>query len=170
MGIPKDDKEKFRRFVNLQYIKLKKVAAVGSMIMLSINLSLTIFLYLGHRNIHPYVGIPLVFVGVLMVLWFLAHIYVRKMEMYRTEQAAEVTYNPYSVYAISPFQEMIYSYSAVPMMKALLKILPEDSKEYEDLKNHLEKFENWCKLGYIPKDDFPEELRRYYLTNKQQRL
>jgi len=165
-----DKNERIRRFINLQYIKLKKVAAVGSMIMLAINLSLTIFLYLEHRAIHPYVGIPLVFFGVMFMLWGLAHIYVKKMEMYRTEQMAEVTYNPYSVYALAPFEEMMQGYSIVPIMKALLKLLPEDCKEHKDLKEKLEKFESWCKNGVIPKEDFPPELRRYYLTNKQERL
>lgn len=165
-----DDKERFRKFVNLQYVKLKKVAAVGGMIMLAINLSLTMFLYIEHRNIHPYVGIPVLFILVMFVLWILAHIYVSKMEMYRTEQMAEVTYNPYSVYALAPFQEMIYSYSAIPMMKALLKTLPEDSEEHKELKTKLGRFEEWCKLGYIPKKDFPDELKRYYITDKQQRL
>jgi len=166
----KDADEKLRGFINLQYIKIKKVAAVGSMLLLTVNLSLTIFLYFEHRNIHPYIGIPIIFFIVMLVLWFLAHIYVRKMEMYRTEQAAEVLYNPYAVYAFAPFQEMTYSHSMVPVMKALLKLLPEDSKEYKDLKFNMERFEEWCKTGYIPKKDFPDNLKKYYITDKQQRL
>lgn len=165
-----DKEEKFRRFVNLQYIKLKKVAAVGSMIMLSINLSLTIFLYMEERDIHPYIGIPLVFFAVMFILWGLAHIYVKKMEMYRTEQMAEVTYNPYSVYALAPFEEMMQSHSIVPMMRALLKLLPDDCEEHKNLKEMLGKFESWCKNGVIPKEDFPPDLRRYYLTDKEGRL
>jgi len=165
-----DKEEKVRSFVNLQYIKLKKVAAVGSMVLLAINLSLTIFMYMEERDIHPYIGIPIVFFVVMFILWGLAHIYVKKMEMYRTEQMAEVTYNPYSVYALAPFQEMIYSHSAIPMMRALLKMLPEDCEEHKNLKEKLEKFEKWCKEGYIAKEDFPPDLRKYYLTSKQQRL
>jgi hypothetical protein len=166
----KDSDEKFRRFVNLQYIKIKKVAAVGSMVLLAINLSLTIFLYMEERDIHPYVGIPVIFTIVMFILWGLAHIYVKKMEMYRTEQMAEVTYNPYAVYAFAPFQEMIYSHYAVPMQKALLRLLPKDSEEYKELKELSEKFEGWCKSGFIPKEDFPPDLRRYYLTEREGRL
>ena len=165
-----DTDEKIRRFLNLQYIKVKKVAAVGSMILLAINLSLTIFLYFEHRRIHPYIGIPVIFFIVMLILWFLAHVYVRKMEMYRTEQAAEVLYNPYAVYAYCPFQEMTYSHTMEPLMKGILKLLPKDSNEYKELKSKLEKFIEWNKLGYIPKKDFPNELKKYYIKDKQQRL
>lgn len=165
-----DEKEVIRTFFNIQYVKLKKLSAVGSLTLLAINLSLTIFLYMEERDIHPYIGIPLVFIGVMIVLWLAAHIYVRKMEMYRTEQRAEIIFNPYAVYALAPFQEMIYSHSAVPMMKALIKLLPEGCDEQIELKKKLKKFESWCKMGYIPKKDFPDELKQYYLTDKQQRL
>jgi len=166
----KDADEKIRKFINLQYVKLKKVAAVGSMILLAVNLSFTIFIFLEWRDIHPYIGIPIIFVIVMFVLLGLSHIYVRKMEMYRTEQAAEVLYNPYAVYAFAPFQEMIYSFYAVPMQKAMLKLLPKDSEEYKELKELSKKFENWCKKGFIPKEDFPPKLQKYYITEKQRRL
>lgn len=174
----KDEKEVGRKFLNIQYVKMKKVAAVGSMILLAINLSLTVFPYVQHRfpklifGIIPneYVGIPIVFVMIVFVIMLGAHLYVKKLEMYRTEQMAEVMFNPYSVYALAPFQEMIYSYSAIPMMKALLTTLSKDSSEYKELKTKLGRFEEWCVLGYIPKEDFPDALKKYYLTDKQQRL
>jgi len=172
-----DKEENFRKFINLQYVKVRRVAAVGSLILLMINLSLTAYPYIEHRFGQyifgvpsTYIGIPVVFVLIGVLVLLLAHIYVKKMEMYRTEQHAEIKYNPFSVYAFSPFEEMMYTNSIVPLMKGLVHILPEGSEERKKLKEDAEKFERWCRLGYIPKEEFPQNLMEYYITDKQQRL
>jgi len=172
-----DDKERLRKFINLQYVKVRRVAAVGSLILLMINLSLTTYPYISHRLGEyifgipsAYIGIPFVFVLIGLIVLFLAHIYVKKMEMYRTEQHAEIKYNPFSVYAFSPFEEMMYTNSIVPIMKGLVHVLPKDSKERKKLEEEAKRFERWCKLGYIPKEEFPKNLMEYYITDKQQRL
>ena len=172
-----DKEERVRKFLNLQYVKVRRVAAVGSLILLMINLSLTMYPYIEHRfggDIFgipsAYIGIPFLFVFIGVVVLLLAHIYVKKMEMYRTEQHAEIKYNPFSVYAFSPFEEMMYTNSIVPIMRGLLHILPEGSEEQKKLKEETDKFERWCRLGYIPKEEFPKNLMEYYITEKQQRL
>ena len=161
--------EKFRRFINLQYVKIKRTAAVGSLIMLIINLSFTIYPFISHRGIHPYFAIPLIFLGVFLLVWFASHIYVKNFEMYRTESVAEKLYNPYAVYAIGPFEEMKYRYMDLVIMKALHDLLPEGEKKQE-LKKQIEKVQSWCDIGYIPKKDFPKHLEKYYITNKEGRL
>lgn len=172
-----DKNEGLRKFVNIQYVKMKKVAAVGSMILLAINLALTVYPYVEHRfrqtyfGIIPgeYFGIPIVFLIIICLIMLGAHFYVKKLEMYRTEQMAEVMFNPYSVYALNPFQEMWFRHIDIPMLEGLVEVLPEGKKK-EDMKKHLKVVYNWIKLGYIPKKDFPKELQKYYITKKQQRL
>lgn len=166
----KDEKEKLRKFFNLQYVKMKRVASVGGMLLLTVNLTLVLYPYIEHRNIHPYIGIPILFTLMIVLILFSAHIYVKKMEMYRTESHAEIVYNPFSVYAFSPFEEMMYTNSMVPVMEALVDVLPEGSDARKKLDDKAKKFKRWCKMGYIPKDEFPAKLQEYYITNKQQRL
>ncbi len=166
----KDEKEKIRKFFNMQYVKMKRVAAVGSMILLAINLTLTLYQYIEHRDIHPYIGIPILFVAIMLVILLCAHIYVKKMEMYRTEAHAEVVFNPFSVYAFSPFEEMMYTNSIVPIMEAMVHLLPKGSDERKTLDIKSKKFRRWCEMGYIPKDEFPDKLKEYYITNMQRRL
>jgi len=88
----KDEKERFRKFFNEQYVKMKQMAAVGSLILLAINLSFTIYPYIEHRRVHPYAAIPLLFLGIMLLIWLGAHVYVKKMEMYRTEEYLEFRY------------------------------------------------------------------------------
>ena len=161
--------EGFRKFLNLQYVKIKRTAVVGSLIMLILNLSFTVYPYIEHRGVHPYFAIPLIFLFILLLAWFTAHIYVKKFDMYRAESVAEKYFSPYAVYAIGPFEEMKYRNMDLVIMETLYDILPEGEKR-QLLKEQIEKVKGWCDLGYIPKKDFPQHLKRYYLTRKESRL
>ncbi len=161
--------DRLRRFINMQYVKIKRTAAVGSMIILALNLSFSIYPFIEHRQIHPYIAIPLLFIAVILILWGAAHIYVKKFEMYKTEFLAERILNPYGVYAIGPFEEMKYRNMDLVIMNYLYELLPA-GKPKQELHQQIQKVTHWCDLGFIPKKDFPEHLRKYYLTKNEARL
>ena len=164
-----DKKEGIRKFINMQYVKIKRMAAVGSLIILTLNLSFSIYPFISHRGIHPYVAIPLIFSIVILFIWIAAEIYVKRMEMYRTEFLAERILNPYSIYAIGPFEEMKYRNMEIPIMEALSTIIPKGNGK-KAFDSNLQKVKKWCDLGYIPKEDFPNHLKQYYITKTQKRL
>ena len=89
--------------------------------------------------------------------------------MYRTEWLAEKILNPYGVYAIGPFEEMKYRNFDIVIMEKIFHLLPE-GKCKNDLKNQIDKVKQWCDLGYIPKNDFPKHLKKYYITKNESRL
>ena len=161
--------DRIRRFVNMQYVKIKRTAAVGSMVILALNLSFSIYPYIEHRDIHPYIAIPSLFIAVVFILWLAAHIYVKKLEMYKTEFLAERVLNPYGVYAIGPFEEMKYRNMDLVIMQNLHELLPE-GKQKKELYKQIQRVTHWCDLGYIPKKDFPKHLQKYYLTKNETRL
>ena len=169
----KDEKngkeERIRKFLNMQYVKIKRTATVGGLIILILNLSFTIYPFIEHRNIHIYVAIPILFTIILLLMWLAAHIYVKKMEMYRTEFLAEKILNPYGVYAIGPFEEMKYRNMDLAIMKELYTLLPDGERKIK-FKEKIGKIEKWCDLGYIPKEDFPKHLKKYYITKTESRL
>lgn len=186
-----DKDETIRKLINMQYVKMKHLSAVGSLVLLTLNLSFVLYPYIEHRlpetyfNIIPraWIGIPTIFFITLLLVWSVAHFYVKKMEMYRTERRADVMFNPYQVYAFQPFWEMWWRDVYVPQMKTQLSLLKtlcrkeSDKKEKEKLQKDIsymeeetKKIENWLELGYIPKKDFPEHLRKYYITKKETRL
>lgn len=170
------EREKFRKWFNLQFVKLKQISMVGSLVLLAINLSLSIYPYIEHRLPEYFIGIPKAWFGVpsillvvMLVLWGLAHFWTQYLEMYRTQQRAERMLNPYNVYHFNPFQVAWYRNLYVPIMREQLAQIddPERKKEY---RKKLEKVEHWLDLGYMPKDEYPEDLQEYYLTDKNNRL
>ena len=171
-----DESEKFRGFFNTQYVKMKRMAAVGSLVLLAVNLAFTIYPYIEFRfpeTIYSlpkaWVGVPLVFIIIIFLIWGMSHIYVRVFEMYRTETRADVLYNPYAVYAMMPKEEMTIRGIYLPIMETNCKLLP-DGVEKEKMKAEIDKVKIWCNKGFIPKDDFPEHLKSMYITDKQKRL
>lgn len=172
----KVQQEGFRKWFNLQFVKLKQVAMVGSLVILAVNLSLTLYPYIEHRL--PYyiweiprawLGIPLIFVFVMFVLWIIAHIWTSYLEMYRTQQRAERMLNPYNVYHFNPFQIAWYRNFHLPLMKEQLEQInnPDRKKKY---KRQVERVERWLDIGYIPKDEYPDDIKEFYLTDKKNRL
>lgn len=186
----KDENEKVRRFVNVQYVKMKRVAAVGSLILLTINLSFLVYPYIEFRvpefilgMPRMYLILPIIFIIIVFIVWLGAHIYTETMEMYRTESRANIMYNPYQVYAFQPFWEMWWRDVYVPQMRTQLTVLKnlhkneanEEEKKYLEkdikyMKSEVDKIKNWLELGFIPKKDFPEHLKKFYKTNKEIRL
>ena len=185
-----DKNEKIRKIINMQYVKMKHLSSVGSLVLLTLNLSFVLYPYVEHRLPETiwsipkaWIGIPTLFLITLLLVWSVAHFYVKKIEMYRTERRADVMFNPYQVYAFQPFWEMWWRDVYIPQMKSqlsVLKTLYRNEKNHDE-KNRLEsdikymdseikKVQNWLELGYIPKKDFPEHLKKYYLTKKETRL
>jgi hypothetical protein len=182
-----DQDETIRKFINMQYVKMKHLSAVGSLVLLTLNLSFVLYPYIEHRLPETYftiiqrawIGIPTIFFVTLLLVWSVAHFYVKKMEMYRTEKRADIMFNPYQVYAFQPFWEMWWRDVYIPQMKSQLaqmkhlkKLNPSDefSNDISYLQDEIKKVENWLDLGYIPKKDFPKHLRKYYITKKESRL
>jgi hypothetical protein len=160
-----DEKEKFREYLNIQFVKLKKVAAVGSLLLLALNLSFAIYPYISYRWLFSniYIGVFLLFISIILIMLFLAHIYVVKLEMYRTETKADYIFNPYATYGLTAkdviFLEDIY-----------LPILKGDDMSIKERKEKIMKVESWVKYGYIPKDHFSDNWKEWYITKKERRL
>jgi len=172
-----DTRERVRGFVSLQYVKMKRMASVGSLILLAVNLSFTLYPFVQHRFMFlnrqgipdTYVGIPVLFFTIVVIIWAGAHVYVKKFEMYRTEMVAERMFNPYAVYLIGPFEEMLYRTMTIPTLEAAWLSMPEGDDKIR-IGEQLDKAKKWVDLGYIPKEEYPEHLMKYYITNKQTRL
>jgi len=187
----KDESERLRKFINIQYVKMKQMAAVGSLLLLAVNLSFVIYPYIEHRfpeyifTIIPraWIGVLIIFMFIVFLIWIIAHLYVKKMEMYRTEHRAMIMFNPYQVYAFQPFWEMWWRDVYIPQMrsqlstlKSLFRIEKEENekkqlqKDIDYLGVEIKKVQEWLDLGFIPKKDFPNHLKPYYITKKEQRL
>jgi len=105
----------------------------------------------------------------LLVVWVGSHCYIKGLEMYKYEALGDKIYNPYTVYAYGPFEEVTYQALWIPLLNSIHSLMDE-SEMRTNLKTNIDKLEKWLKLGYIPKSDFPEHLKKYYVTKKEKRL
>jgi len=161
--------ERWRRFFNVQYVKLKKVAPVGSMITLFLNLAFTMYPYVEHRFPHPYLGIPVVFGINLFIGLFLAHVYLNWLQMYRTEAEAEKYFNPYAVNYFGPWEEVVYRNLWIPVLEGI-RDNETNPKRKEYYQRCIDRFLGWMDQGFVPKKDFPKHLLKFYKDRTQKRL
>ncbi|MGC9307231.1 MAG: hypothetical protein ACP5FL_00475 [Thermoplasmatota archaeon] len=166
MPIFRELKKKF----NVELTKIKQVAMVGSVVLLTLNIALTAYPYLAWRGIHPYAGVALVFLVILGAIWLLAHVYMNVLEMYKEQKLAEnVLYNPYAVHQFTPFQEVTWMYYNMTVLEALQSMATDDATR-EKLETAIATAKNWLSMGYIPRQDFPAHLQKYYLTRHEARI
>ena len=165
-----DRNERIRRWINIQIVKLQQVASVGALLLMILSNALIINQYIVWRGIHPYVGITLVFVGLLVLVLFLAHIYIRMLEMNRTQKRAELELNPYAVYAFGPFEEVLWRTLHIPTLEAAWINIPDDNPKKKEIGELLNKAKKWVDLGYIPREDYPKHLLGFYKTKIERRL
>lgn len=151
-----------KHFLFEQIEKFQQFSAIGMPVMLVLNLAVSLFSYLQWRNIHPYVGISSLTVVMMCLYWSIAHIVVKKGETFKSKARAAVKYNPYSVWALSPLQWMLMNHIWAPIL--------EGTKETKEQQAQVNMVKNWLKLGYIPKEDFPENLKGFYITKGERRL
>lgn len=147
-----------KTWMNKQLFKFQQVFPISTLILLIINLSLQIYGQLEYRNLPFYQTTFSIMLVLFLCVWGFAHIYNDYFEMYKHKKLVEVTlYNPYQVYAFSPFEEVVWRTIYIPMLEEI------GSK-------NVDKIKRWLDLGYIPKEDFPDHLKKYYLTKKPGRL
>lgn len=151
-----------KHFLFEQIEKLQQFSAIGMPFMLVMNLAISVFGYIQWRGFHPYVGISILTFVMMFIYWSVAHIVVKKGETFKSKARATTKYNPYSVWALSPLQWMLMKHIWFP----ILQRTAETSEE----KTEVTMVEKWLELGYLPKKDFPDHLKEFYITKGERRL
>lgn len=166
------DTERIKDAFLRQFVRLRKTAGVVTLGLLIINQALLVAGYVAWRGISIYVIVPsvvlLLGVGAIVlsnVLWL-------NMGLFHNETSAQVSHNPVNVYALNPFQEMIWRRYNLPELEANAQVAEavgahEAADTYRQIRDD---WAEWTKLGYIPKDEFPDHLHRHYLNAEGQRL
>lgn len=154
-----------------QYIRIDKTKGILTIGLLIANLSLTFWGLLGW-DYNAYLGVPMIMLllGILGIIF--ANVWVDGFQFYKNERRAKVSLNPTEVYQMNPFQIMIWSAIYRPQMWALYHILYEHSQDKlaDDMLVFIRQLEKWIELRYIPKEDFPEDLKHHYLAEEGEAL
>lgn len=150
-----------------QYVRIDKTKGILTIGLLIANLSLTLWGLAGW-GVNAYIGVPsiMLLLGISGVIF--ANIWVDGFGFYKNEKRAQVSLDPTQVYQQNPFQTMVWIGVQLPKMKALKDILESqgEKESAKRLQEDIERLEKWTKLRYIPKEDFPEDLKHHFIANE----
>jgi len=169
-----DKEEKIRKWINMQFVIVKRFTPVINTGLLVVLNSLTLYYYIEHREIHPYIAVPIIALSLGAGIWLISVIYYRVALMHRGEKFAEIFFDPYQVSHFRPFEEILYRYMWLRIMGCQSALLSDDEAIREEAKQKMDEsiklFTKWIELGYIPKEDYPKHLLHFYKTSVERRL
>lgn len=141
---------KFKEFFQGQVYRLQKIAAPMSLVLLTLNLSLTAYSYVGWRIGNVYLGVGVVFLFVLTTVLFLANANIKILKMHLAERRVADDHNPRTVYSFTPKEIILQRQIQIPLLRSM------------GLVKEAARIERWNRLGYIPRDEYDPDLLEYY--------
>lgn len=152
-------------------IRLRKTGGLVSLGLLTVNQALLIAQTVAWRGLDPWIVVPTVAftlftlaVAVSYAIWVLG-------DGFHHETAAQVDHNPIQVNTWNPFQKIEHAKLRIPKLRALAAVAENhDPKAAAELREAIDRWERWVDLGYIPRDEYPEELLHHYLSKEGQPL
>jgi hypothetical protein len=111
-----------KKWAMIQVWRFQQIAMIGSLLLLILNLSFTIYSYLGWRIRNPYIGVTVVATSLVLIIWFAAWLWDRRFRLWREQQAVLVDRNPYAAERLSAKEIVNFDWIWIP---ALQKIDPE---------------------------------------------
>lgn len=141
-----------------------------AMAMQGLTLTLVAYDFVAWRNIHPYIAVPAGFVLMmsLMLLW--GYIFVDKLGLYRAKRTTMTVMDPAQVYAFLPKETALFRHNFLQMHRMQIKIAKQMGLDVGTEESNVEQMERWLTLGYIPREEFPEELAHYYAAREGHRI
>jgi len=164
--------EGIRKFIAMQYAKVRRMAGIISLVLLMTSDAFLMLPYLEGWGIHPYIGFPMVVLIISVLIWAISHWYYITKDMHRAEQLAEIKLNPYAIYELSPKEQMQLRTQFIPLLVSNARILRNsgDTQGADELNKFVIQLDQWVRSGRIPKDQFPPELDKYIISDKESRL
>lgn len=148
--------------VQRQIHRVQKIATLASLSMLGLNLTLLAYQYIEWRGINPYAAIPAIFAALVLLILVAANFWVGVLRMHEHERRSLIEHNPVEVYAMTPYQVVERLTFGLPMLRAQIALHKEFGLDAAPLEDALRQWERWSHLGYIPRDEYPEDLLGYY--------
>lgn len=137
--------------------RISLLSSIYTPLMLLVSISFNIWIIVNNNNIPSYVGIPIVFLGLTILLLFVTYLLVDKIQVQRNQKRAEFLYNPVMNMSFTPFQQMQLIGRDVSLMEYFI------DGDKEKLKDKLEMVKRWSETGFIDKEkDVPKSIKKYF--------
>ena len=127
-----------KKWFMFQVWRLQQVAAILTLVLLSLNLSLQIYNYMQWRPeiLSPYILVPLLFLLITLAIWTVALFWDLKMKMWREQMSVTMERNPYA-------KEKMYAKEIVQYAMLYLPILDNLGKTDPEVKAYADSFRVW---------------------------
>jgi len=163
-----DKNEKIRGFFNRQYAKFKRTQPLINSLLLMMVWASSVYQYVAYRPLfsNVYIGLIIIFSGILFVTIVGSHVYVIIMGMIRTEVKEEAKLNIYNSWGLTAKEILNIKYIFIPILEGIYHNMPE-APEKENKLIEINRLKNWLKLGRISEEDFLKELDEWYITYRK---
>lgn len=145
-----------------QLDRVMRIAPLASVVLLVGNIGLATAPMLSWRGGHPamWAAMAALFVGLAVVL--AANLWAGRLDMIRAMRASGAYHDPTQVYQLTPWERIMWRHAMLPQMRHQADIGRADGADPSALEAEIERLEHWESLGYIPRDEYPEDLMVYY--------
>ncbi len=155
---------RIRSAIALQLDRVMKVASVANMGLLVLNTSLLVsqvWKWRGGPTWAWVIGSVVVISAVVLVL---AHLWTQTFDMVRAQRKASAIHDAPQVYQLVPWERAVWINVIIPQMQAQAAICHAVGAQYsaEILTEQAAKLKKWETLGFIPREDYPPHLLKYY--------
>ena len=149
-----------KKWFMLQMWRVQQIAAVMTLVLMAINLSLQVYDYMSWRSgvfSSPYSGALIILITLGLIIWALSIVWDTKLRMWREQMIVLVEKNPYTKEKMSPKEIVQYKLLWLPLVRKIGESDPE-------LREYGEKVQAW--VDRVLRDDPSvvrdvEELTRY---------
>lgn len=117
-----------KKWFMLQMWRVQQIAAILTLVLLAISLSLQIYNYMSWRSglfSSPYTGALIILLGLGLIIWVLSIVWDLRLRMWREQMTVLVERNPYAKEKMSSKEVVLYGLTWLPLMDKLGKDDPE---------------------------------------------
>jgi hypothetical protein len=126
----------------LQVWRLQQVAAILTLVLLSLNLAFQMYNFMNWREgifSTPYMAVPILLLAITFVIWIIAVIWDLKMKMWREQMAVAIERNPYAKEKMYAKEISGYAFFWLPVLENLGKTDPQAKSAADSLRTWINK-------------------------------
>ena len=130
--ISKDKEHPIKKGAMIIYWRTQQIAAIFSMIMLALTLTLQVNLYIEWRFSNTYIGIIITLVILASIILFAGYAWDKKGRMWHEQSVVGVERNPFNVHKMAPKEAVMYLIFHIPILNFI-----SESTDDDELKHRL---------------------------------
>lgn len=156
-----------RRLLAQQLDRVMRVWPIVGILLLVGNLSVQAATLLAWRGGHVVIWAAAIALVLVAGAVTVANWWAGPLRMVHAIRSSQATLDPTQVYAMTPWERIVWREAMLPQMRnqALLCRRLGHEDLCQDLLDQVERLAGWERRGYIPREEYPEDLQRYYLGN-----